>query len=257
MPFDAWAHHPYSDLGYGPLQRYRFPNVNMATLHIFEQKLDQWFHRPDIPIWISEYALETRPWKARGVTVEQQAAYMRQSLALAAADPRVEMFIWFTFRDDPAASTWDSGLIADTGARKPAFEAFAEAAAPLDARDPVIDVRAGTSRPVLRIPVWELAVRDGVGGRIGAWISVYSGHRRIGAATPEARIGVDGYAAFPLPIGRVRPGGHYHVYLRGINDIHGNQISRTATVIGLPRFDRPARRGRRARGADLGARTTL
>ena len=61
VPFDAWAHHPYSDLGYGPRQRYRFPNVNLATLHTFEQKLDLWFHRDDIPIWISEYGFETRP----------------------------------------------------------------------------------------------------------------------------------------------------------------------------------------------------
>jgi hypothetical protein len=29
------------------------------------------------------------------------------------------------------------------------------------------------------------------------------------------------------------------VYLGNINDIHGNRISRTAVVVGLPRFDRP------------------
>jgi hypothetical protein len=170
--------------------------------------------------------------------VAQQAAYVRQSLAIAAADPRVQMFIWFVLRDDPSMSTWDSGLIGDTGAHKPSFDAFADAAAPLDARDPLLTVRAGTSHPLLRIPVWELAIRDGAGARIGSVISVYSDGRRVGHSTPEARITVEGYAVFPLPIRLVRPGARYRVYLSDINDINGNRISRTALVVGLPRFGR-------------------
>src|SRR5262249_47692326 len=55
LRFDAWAQHPYSELGKGPYQRFRFPNVNLSTLPTFEQKLDQWFHRKNIPIWITEY----------------------------------------------------------------------------------------------------------------------------------------------------------------------------------------------------------
>jgi hypothetical protein len=238
VPFDAWAHHPYSDLGYGPHQRYRFPNVNLATLHTFEQKLDLWFHRDGIPIWISEYGMETRPGRPGGVTVDQQSAYVRQALAIAADDPRVQMFIWFTLRDDPAYSTWDSGLIGDAGLRKPAFAVFAAAAAGLDARNPVVEVIEGTARPVLRLPLWELAVRDGVGIRLGSVISIYSRGRRIGKGTPEARIGLDGYASFPLPIRRVRAGARYRVVVRDINDIHGNRVSRTAIVVGVPRTDR-------------------
>jgi cellulase (glycosyl hydrolase family 5) len=239
VPFDAWAHHPYSDLGYGPHQRYRFPNVNLSTLHTFEEKLDLWFHRSDIPIWISEYGMETRPARRGGVSVGEQAAYVKQAFAIAAADRRVQMFIWFTLRDDSTYTTWDSGLIGDAGVRKPAFAAFAGAAAGLDARNPVVELPADTRRPVLRLPLWELAIRDGVGASVGSVVSVYRRGRRIGVATPEVRIGVDGYAAFPLPIRRVRPGARYRVYLRDINDIHGNRISRTAVVVGLPRFDRP------------------
>jgi hypothetical protein len=70
-------------------------------------------------------------------------------------------------------------------------------------------------------------------------ISVYLGRRLVGKATPQTRIGIDGYATFPLPIRRVRPGARYRVYIGDINDIHGNRVSRTATVVGLPRFDRP------------------
>ena len=236
LPFDAWAHHPYSDIGYGPSQRYRFPNVNLRTLHEFEAKLDIWFRRPDIPIWISEYGCETRPGRRGGVTLAQQASYARQALEIAAADPRVGMFIWFTFRDDPSAKTWDSGLIADDNRRKPAYDAFAERAASLDARNPVVSVVPGLARPWIRIPVWELAVRDGAGARIGARISVYSRGRLVGRATPEAQIADDGYAAFRLPIGLVEPGARYSVFLGDINDIHGNRISRRATVVGLSRL---------------------
>jgi len=238
VPFDAWAHHPYSDLGYRPSQRYRFPNVNLSTLHEFEQRLDQWFHRSNIPIWISEFGLQTRPARPGGVTVDQQATYVKQALAIAAADPRVQMFIWFTLRDEPLYETWDSGLIGQAGVRKPAFAAFADAASGLDARDPVVEVAAGTARPLLRLPLWELAVRDGVGARIGSRISVYVGGRRIGTATPQTRISVDGYASFPLPIAVVRPGVRYRVYIRDINDIHGNRVSRRAVIIGLPVVDR-------------------
>ncbi len=239
VPFDAWAHHPYSDLGYGPSQRYRFPNVNLSTLHTFEQKLDEWFHRADIPIWISEYGLQTKPARPGGVSIAQQAAYVKEAFAIAAADPRVQMFIWFTLRDDPVYETWDSGLIGQAGIRKPAFAVFADVASSLDARDPVVEVAADTRYPVLRLPLWELAVRDGVGARIGSRITVYAGRSRVGASTPQTRIAVDGYASFPLPIARVRPGARYQVYIGDINDIHGNRVSRRAVVVGLPRFDRP------------------
>ena len=90
----------------------------------------------------------------------------------------------------------------------------------------------------LRLPLWELAVRDGVGVRLGSVISVYSGRRRIGSGTPEARIGVDGYASFRLPIRRVRAGARYRVIVRDINDVHGNRVSRTAIVLGVPQLAR-------------------
>jgi hypothetical protein len=236
LPFDAWAHHPYSDVGRGPDERYRFPNVNLRTLHTFEEKLDRWFRRRNIPIWISEFACETRPGRKGGATPAQQAAYARQALEIAAADPRVEMFIWFTFRDDPAMATWDSGLIGDDNRSKPAYRAFATAALALDGRNPVVSVPAGTAYPWIRIPVWELAIRDGAGATIGATVSVYSGRRLVGVATPAARIEPDGYAAFRLPIASVGPETSYSVYVSGINDIHGNRISRRAMVLGMRRY---------------------
>ena len=210
--------------------------MNLRTLHTFEEKLDQWFGRTDIPIWISEYACETRPGRKSGATPAQQAVYAKQALEIAAAGPRVEMFIWFTFRDDPQMTTWDSGLIGDDNRTKPAYQAFAAVAAALYGRDPVVSLPAGSAYPRIRLPVWELAIRDGAGATIGARISVYSRGKLVGVATPATRIERDGYATFRLPIASVRPDRRNSAYVSGINDIHGNTISRRATVLGMRRY---------------------
>jgi hypothetical protein len=35
------------------------------------------------------------------------------------------MFLWFLLQDEPLLGGWQSGLLTDTGKRKPAFRAFA------------------------------------------------------------------------------------------------------------------------------------
>jgi hypothetical protein len=39
----------------------------------------------------------------------------------------VELFVWFTFRDDPT-NRWESGLLDSDGRPKPAYARFAAAA---------------------------------------------------------------------------------------------------------------------------------
>src|SRR5207244_12512847 len=50
LQFDAWSHHPYSALGFGPTQKVRFPNVNLPQLPIFEAALNKWWGRKFTPI---------------------------------------------------------------------------------------------------------------------------------------------------------------------------------------------------------------
>jgi hypothetical protein len=226
--FDAWAEHPYSDLGLGPLQKVRFPNVNLAQLPSFELKLDQWFHRKGTPIWITEYGFQTRPGEPKGVSLAQQAAYVRQTLALVAKDSRVRMFIWFIFRDDPTSS-WHSGLLNEDNSPKPALAAFRTAAGTIDFRNTKFDVKAGTSNPTVRVPVWTLADRDGVGAKLGATISVYY-KTKATVTQPTSTIAIDGYASFRLPIAKAKPNGLYIANLV-INDINGNAVARQVTVV--------------------------
>jgi hypothetical protein len=128
LAFDAWAHHPFpTSPDQPPDQRTRFPTVTLLSLGRFGRALDDLFGRRRIPLWVTEYAHETQPEEQLGVPRELQAAYAEQALSLVAAVPRVELFVWFTFRDDPT-NRWESGLLDRDGRPKPAYARFAAAA---------------------------------------------------------------------------------------------------------------------------------
>lgn len=227
LKFDAWAHHPYSELGRSPLQRVKFPNVNLTQLPTFEVKLEHWFHRRHIRIWITEYGFETRPAEPKGVTLARQAAYVRQSLEIARQDPHVQIYIWFILRDDPT-STWQSGLLTESGQRKRAFATFAALARVLDARNPIVPAHVG-KMPVVRIPVLELAARDGVGATLGATLQVYSEQGKfVESIQLASKIDLDGYASFVF--GKSSTAVTYTVLFE-INDKSGNRVNRYATLV--------------------------
>jgi hypothetical protein len=226
--FDAWAQHPYSDLGQGPLQKVRFPNVDLPQLPTFEKDLDKWFKRTGVPIWITEYGFQTKPGQPKGVTLAKQAAYIKQTLGIVRKDQRVRMFVWFIFRDDPTSS-WHSGLLNEDSTAKPSLRAFTTAARVMDVRTVQILVKPGRSTPVLSVPVWALAARDGVGAKLGATISITYG-RKTTVSQPTSKIAINGYANFRLPITKAKLNGLYVINLI-IGDINGNKITRHATVI--------------------------
>jgi hypothetical protein len=229
VKFDAWAHHPYSDLGASPTQRVRFPNVNLVQLPLFDNDLTKWFKRRSTPMWITEYGFQTKPGQPKGVTPAKQAAYLKQAFAMVRKYPSVQMFIWFIFRDQPV-SLWHSGLMTEDAIKKPGYAAFVSAAKPFDVRSPVVTVRPGASNPVVSVPVWELSSRDGAGATVGATISVTYRSADVGVSQPTAKIGVDGYVAFKVPITKAKLNGLYRVFMK-IGDANGNSVSRTATVL--------------------------
>jgi cellulase (glycosyl hydrolase family 5) len=229
LKFDAWAHHPYSDLGKGPFEKVAFPNVDLPQIPTFEKKLQQWFKRKLVKIWITEYGFETKPGEPRGVTVAQQALYTKLTLAYVTQSPYVFMFVWFIFRDDPT-STWQSGIENEDNSRKPAFATFAAGARKLDVRSPIVYVKARKSNPTIRVPVWELLARDGVGAPIGATVKTFYNRRNIAVKQPTSTIAIDGYASFVVPL-RSPPAHTSYTVTLLINDKNGNQILRTATLV--------------------------
>ncbi len=229
VKFDAWAHHPYSDIGATPTQKVRYPNVNLTQLPQFEKDLNKWFKRRTSPIWVTEYGFQTKPGQPRGVSLAQQAAYVKQSLAIVRSYTPVQMFIWFIFRDQ-TVSLWHSGLLNENASRKPSYNAFVAAARPFDVRNPVVVIKAGTSNPAVHVPVWELLSRDGPGATVGSTISVVYRGKTLAVVQPTTTIGIGGYVNFRLPITKAKAHGLYKAFLT-IGDANGNSVTRTATVI--------------------------
>jgi hypothetical protein len=129
--FDAWAHHPY----------YASPNetpttkpvtrngaaptaVTLGNIGDLTRVVTELYGRKRI--WITEYGYQTTPPdRIVGVSYAKQALYLKQAFALARANPRIDMMLWFLLRDEPRLDGWQSGLLTAAGKKKPAFAAFA------------------------------------------------------------------------------------------------------------------------------------
>ena len=196
----------------------------MTQLPRFEQRLAQWFERPSVPIWITEYDYRT---DHAGVSYAQQAGYLRQALAMAVAQPAIEMFVWYVLRDDPDGP-WPSGLLAANGRPKPAFGVFERAARALDARDPVVQVAPGR-QPWVSLSARDLSYYDGVGAAIDVNYGIAEPGGAVRGGHVTARIGRDDRLRFPLAF-RPRAARTYSVLVRG-RDEHGNRLRRSLTLV--------------------------
>ena len=131
--FNAYAHHPY----YGkrqetpaspPPQASRgqpATAVTLGNLNVLIAEVTRLWGKKRI--WITEYGYQTNPPdRIFGVTFAQQGRYLTQAYGIARRHPRIDMFLWFLLRDERRALNegWQSGLISDTGRKKPAFGAF-------------------------------------------------------------------------------------------------------------------------------------
>jgi hypothetical protein len=210
--FDAWAQHPYPPRpDIAPSRAVRWPRVGIGNLERFGEELDDWFGRTGTPVWVTEYAHETRPPEKLGVAPELQAEYAEEALELAAESPRVRLFVWFVFRDRPD-SLWQSGLLAADSTPKPALERFAAAARRVDGRNPVLPEGAD----VARVPALELAYYVPP----DAPIAVTVGGRR----KPAVPLRPDGSIEVPL-------GDSVHdVVVIRATDPHGHSVVRTVRL---------------------------
>lgn len=231
LRFDAWSHHPYSTLGTGPNQRMRYPNANLPLLPSFEDHLNEWFGRKSTPIWVTEYGFQTKPSEPKGVPPAVQASYMRTAVAMVRDMPYVQMFIWFIVRDDPT-STWQSGVLYRDGLEKPAANVFPTLARLVDGRNPVVSVRGGTSRPVVKLPAFEFAARSGPGARIFSTVKAYLNGKLIGVSQPPpVAVTPSGWLSIPTPITRVAKGATYVVSFE-LSDANGNRSYRYVSIGG-------------------------
>jgi hypothetical protein len=123
--FDAYAHHPYhANPSESPSTPPRSANtVTLGNIGVLIKELTRLYGAKRV--WITEYGYQTNPPdKLFGVSWAKQAAYMKQAYAMARANPRIDMLLWFLLRDDTASGGWQSGLITAGGRKKPSFIQF-------------------------------------------------------------------------------------------------------------------------------------
>jgi hypothetical protein len=123
--FDAYAHHPYYNFkNETPNTKPRgTTSVTMGNIEVLDRELRKLYGAKRI--WITEYGYQTQPPRdAFGVTMKQQATYMKQAWTKAKRHPRIDMFTWFLLKDDTNLSGWQSGLMTPRWAKKPSYTAF-------------------------------------------------------------------------------------------------------------------------------------
>jgi hypothetical protein len=225
LKFDAWAHHPYpTSPNLPPLQKVRYPNVTLSTFPQFEKDLKKWFHRT-VPIWITEYGHETKPQEPHGVTLATQAKYAKQALTIARQDPDVQMFIWFTFRDN-AHNPWQSGLETASGSRKPAYAAFSSVARLVDGV--ATKVKGGT-HPTVDMFFPTLAFYTPAGTTCGLTYVVKDGGSFVANGQPAVPMRADQSLSIPLDFKAVK--GHTYTVSVTANDPGGHTEVVTGSVV--------------------------
>ncbi|HET9288169.1 MAG TPA: cellulase family glycosylhydrolase, partial [Gaiella sp.] len=231
LRFDAWAQHPYPvPVNQGPAQKVRYPNVAFSTMKRFEQDLDKWFGRKNIPIWITEYGNETKPGEPKGVTEAQQAAYLPQAIAMARKDRRVQMFIWFVMQDSQG-SLWQSGIYRGDASPKRAQPRFARSAGPVNPVNGKVTVRGGTKNPKITVYLREYCANNPVGTTVGYTVRAFLAGKLVEVNQGAGKLGMD--CTVPLRVTglTVAKKKSYRVTVAA-NTLTTAEITRTITVVG-------------------------
>jgi hypothetical protein len=227
LPMVAWAEHPYPSIPHpSALQKATYPEVRLTNINKFGASLQQWFHHR-VPIWVTEWAEQTAPEYSQGggISHAQQAADVKTALQLAQASPYVEMFVWFVFRDS-TDKTWFSGIETKTGARKPAYTAFARTAKSIDGQSIVVAPnRVFTAK--ITVPLF--SYYDTPGAPIGVTWSVFEGKAVAALGQPRVRLSANQTVTFTVKFKPAK--GVTYTMTINANDKHGWKVKRTIALL--------------------------
>jgi hypothetical protein len=131
---DGYAHHAYTTSA-GP--RFKPSNSDDVTIGVLSRltnaldKAGKAGALPKrLPVYLTEFGIQSTPDKISGVSLAKQAAYMAISEHIAYVNPRVVAFSQYLLSDDPPRSEgykyggFESGLRSADGKTKPAYEGF-------------------------------------------------------------------------------------------------------------------------------------
>ncbi len=133
----GYAHHAYTT-GQGPTFKPKQPNdVTIGVLSRLTTALDRAAKAGAItshlPIYLTEFGIESTPDPVRGVSLQRQSEYRAISERIAYDNGRVVAFSQYLLRDDLPKSGvptiarypgFETGLFTDTGKHKPSFDGF-------------------------------------------------------------------------------------------------------------------------------------
>jgi len=132
----GYAHHAYTTRK-GPFYKPPGPNdVTIGVLSRLTRALDRAARAGRIarhmPIWLTEFGIQSKPDPLLGVSLARQAEYQAISERIAYDNPRVVSFSQYLLRDDnprpgPRLSRYsgfESGLMTAGGKAKPSMQAF-------------------------------------------------------------------------------------------------------------------------------------
>jgi hypothetical protein len=136
LPADGYAHHAYTSRQ-GPFFVPPSPNaVTIGVLGRLVNALDRAGRagaiKPKLPIYLTEFGIQSYPDRLAGVPLAQQPEYYAISERIAYSNPRVKSFSQYLLRDDRrhgraglgAFAGFESGLEMTNGRRKPAYAGF-------------------------------------------------------------------------------------------------------------------------------------
>jgi hypothetical protein len=138
LPGDGWAHHAYTTAS-GPF--FVPPSSNDVTIGVLDRLNSALAKagnagaiRKDMPIYLTEFGIQSYPDHISGVSQQQQGEYRATSERIAYRNSRVRGFSQYLMRDDlpvPGATNdlaryggFESGLRTSDGKAKLAYEAF-------------------------------------------------------------------------------------------------------------------------------------
>jgi hypothetical protein len=168
----GYAHHAYTT-GQGPTFKPSQPNdVTIGVLSRLPTALDRAAKAGAItahlPIYLTEFGIESTPDPVRGVSLQRQSEYRATSERIAYDNPRVIAFSQYLLRDDspkpgvPLLARYpgfETGLFTYKGKHKPAYDGFR---LPLAVKQSGSKVSLwGLVRPAAAVTTASIEVRSG------------------------------------------------------------------------------------------------
>ena len=168
---------------------------------------------------------QTRPEdKQGGISYAKQATDLKKALQLAKANPYVQMFIWFIFRDS-TRQTWASGLEKKSGAKKPSFATFAAQVKTIAGQTQQLPKSTSFS---VKVAVPLLASFDPPGTEIRVAYVLTRGSKRVKSGSMMAKLAAD--QTLTLKLTRPATKAAYTLTLTA-NDSDGETAKQTIALI--------------------------